>query len=197
MTIKQVISRVNTPERVVLNSNDDTNSNPFNDRFYAFKFAIDANKPITELTAKVYKANLNRVARALEITTAEQLISRQKDVINFMNAQNYTPQQRKIFLSSIFYMVNNATYTDIQRKMYIEAFQIAKNEQIGKLPVEDQKQQDVVDKAKGQAAVTAVKLQTNVNTELVNLKAAAKEAAAAAKVAKQKLAEAVALAKAK
>ena len=36
MTIKQVISRVNTPERVVLNSNDDTNSNPFNNGFSAF-----------------------------------------------------------------------------------------------------------------------------------------------------------------
>ena len=40
MTIKQVISRVNTPERVVLNSNDDTNSNPFNERFSAFTIQL-------------------------------------------------------------------------------------------------------------------------------------------------------------
>jgi hypothetical protein len=162
-----------------------------------FKFAIDANKPITDLTAKVYKANLNRVARALEITTAEQLISRQKEVINFMNAQGYTPQQRKIFLSAIFYMVNTPAYTDIQRKLYIEAFQIAKNEQIGGLSIENQEEQAVVDKAKGKAAETAVKLQTNVNAELADLKVAAKEAATAAKIAKQKLADAMKLAKAK
>jgi hypothetical protein len=40
MTIKQVISRVNTPERVVLNSNDDTNSNPFNNGFSAFTLQL-------------------------------------------------------------------------------------------------------------------------------------------------------------
>ena len=40
MTIKQVISRVNTPERIVLNSNDDTISNPFNDRFSAFTIQL-------------------------------------------------------------------------------------------------------------------------------------------------------------
>jgi len=36
MTIKQVISRVNTPERIILNSNDDTTSNPFNAAFSTF-----------------------------------------------------------------------------------------------------------------------------------------------------------------
>jgi hypothetical protein len=98
-----------------------------------FEFNTNPTKktPLSPNTITIYKANLNRLAKSdLKITTERQLIDRAKEVIAWMNQQKYTQQQEKFFLSAIFYVINKPPYSDLDRKLYIERFQLSKRGQI-------------------------------------------------------------------
>ena len=152
-----------------------------------FQFARNADKPISDATVSIYKANLNRIAKNLGITNEGELISRASEVIEWLNAQEYNPQQRKIFLSAIFYVINKPPYTDIQRKLFIEAFGDAKKEQIANsdLTPADKKL------ANKKIAKTSKNLKTNLKNEIVELVENLRIAELAALEAKQKLLDAM------
>jgi hypothetical protein len=152
-----------------------------------FQFTRNADKPISDATVSIYKSNLNRIAKNLGITNEAGLISRDSDVIDWLNSQEYTPQQRKIFLSAIFYVINKAPYTDIQRKLYIEAFGEAKKEQVenSDLAPADKKL------ANKKIAKTTKNLKMNLKNEIVELAENLRIAELAAAEAKQKLLDAM------
>lgn len=153
-----------------------------------FELTDNPNKPITDNTRKIYQANLNRVAKALEITTARQLIDRARDVIYWMDAQHYEVQQKKLFLSAIFYAVNKLPFTDIDRKLYIDEFRIAKNIQIGKL--DEDENAELIARAKEKVLISKAVQQENIRQELQDLQEEVQEAEEKTRIAKKKLADA-------
>jgi hypothetical protein len=143
-----------------------------------FELKDNPNKQITENTRKIYHSNLNRVTKALGFSTDEQLIEHARQVIAWLDAQKYTVQQNKIFLSAVFYAINKPEFSDIQRKLFIDKFAQAKSQQIGAL--EDD---EVATAAKEKLIVSKALQDENIKLEIKNLQEAAR-------IAKKKLADA-------
>ena len=151
-----------------------------------FELKENPAKQITKNTERVYHSNLNRVAKALGITTDEALIARAREVIKWLDDQKYTVQQNKIFLSAVFYAVNKPEFSDIQRKLFIDKFAQAKNLQIGELDEDDA----AAETARKKVLITKAVQQENIRQQLQDLKEDAEEAEEQARIAKKKLADA-------